>query len=60
MRREPLTVRYANASALDLFRIDFDTCSIAAYFQITEAEAEKRLTLERSAARGLPDPYRQN
>ena len=44
------------ASAYDLFRIGWGTDRIAAYWDITEAEASRRLTSERCNYRGLPLP----
>jgi hypothetical protein len=44
-------------SALELFRLGCDTACIAEYWQITEAEALRRLNVERSNARRLPSPY---
>lgn len=45
------------ASAYDLFKLGWGTDKIASYWAISEAEAERRLTVERSNLRGLPDPY---
>ncbi len=45
------------ASAHELFRLGWGTVKIAAYWNISEAEAERRLTVERSNRKGLPVPY---
>jgi hypothetical protein len=49
----------ANPSlALDLWGVGHDTADIARILKLkNEAEALKRLTVERSAMRGLPIPY---
>ena len=44
-------------TAYDLFKRDFDTQQIAEYLGISEAAAHKALTLQRCAARNLPEPY---
>ena len=44
-----------------LFALGYDSADNARHFHIREAEALKILTVDRSAALGLPDPYpRQN
>jgi hypothetical protein len=56
----PLGAHYSScnmASCLDLFRLGWDTVRIAAYWQISEAEALRRVSVERSKARSLPIPY---
>lgn len=45
------------ATALELFRLGWDTARIAQYWQISEAEALRRLNVERSNAKHLPSPY---
>lgn len=45
------------ASALELFRLGYDTFDISAHFGTSEAEALKSISLARSAARGRPTPY---
>ena len=45
------------ATALELFRRGWDTLRIAEYWQISEAEALRRLNVERSNAKRLPSPY---
>lgn len=45
------------ATALELFRLGWDTKRIAEYWQISEAEALRRLNIERSNAKRLPSPY---
>jgi hypothetical protein len=45
------------ASAHELFQIGWGTDRIADYWNITEAEAERRLSIERSIHKGLPNPY---
>ncbi len=42
------------ASCLDLFRLGWDTVKIADYWTITEDEALRRVTAERSALKNLP------
>ena len=44
-------------SALQLFRDGFDTIAISDFLRITEAEALKQLSRERSAELGVSDPY---
>jgi hypothetical protein len=50
----------ASQTALDLFRNGADTVQIALYFRITEARALEQLSRERSAALGIPDPYKSH
>ena len=45
------------ASARELFRLGWDTIKIAEYWRISEAEALRRITLERSNMLRLPNPY---
>lgn len=45
------------ASALELFRLGWDTLRIAEYWKIDEAEALRRLSIERSNAKRRPNPY---
>jgi hypothetical protein len=45
------------ATALQLFQIGHDTESISSILNIPEPEALKRLSVERSAMLGLPNPY---
>lgn len=42
------------ASCLSLFRLGWDTEKIAAYWNITEDEAHRRVTAERAAEKRLP------
>lgn len=56
----PLGAHYSAcnmASCLDLFRLGWGTDRIAAYWRISEAEALRRVNVERSNAKGLPSPY---
>jgi hypothetical protein len=50
-------VNWATKSALELFHAGLDTHQIADYWGISEAEAERRVSVERSNFKGLPDPY---
>lgn len=50
-------VNWVTRSALDLFHAGLNTHQIAEYWNITEAEAERRLNIERSNHKGLPIPY---
>lgn len=43
------------ASCLELFRLGWDTEKIAAYWNITEDEAHRRLTAERCRSKNLPN-----
>ena len=49
-----------DTTAYDLFERGFYTLEIAAYFKITEAEALKQVSSQRSAKLGLPSPYQSN
>lgn len=49
--------RPAPLLVIDLFKIGHDTLSIAAVLETTEAEALKRLTIQRSDRYRLPAPY---
>jgi len=53
-------VMSSSPTALDLSRNGYDTVQIAAYFRITEAQALKQVTSQRSAMLGLPNPYKFN
>jgi len=56
----PLGAHYSAcnmASCLELFRLGWDTVRIASYWQISEAEALRRVNDERAADKGLPSPY---
>ncbi len=56
----PLGAHYSAcnmASCLELFRLGWDTTRIAEYWRIDEAEAHRRVNIERSASKGLPSPY---
>lgn len=48
------------ASALELFRLGWGTDRIAEYWQISEAEALRRVNVERSNLKRLPSPYGGN
>jgi hypothetical protein len=45
------------ATALELFRLGWGTDRIAEYYAISEAEALRRLNIERSNSMRLPSPY---
>lgn len=45
------------ATALELFRLGWGTDRIADYWQISEAEALRRVNIERSNRKRLPSPY---
>lgn len=44
-------------TALEMFRAGYDTEEIAAILRVTEAQALRLVTQQRSAERGLSDPY---
>jgi hypothetical protein len=46
-----------DTTAYDLFECGFDTLEIAVCLKITEAEALKQVSSQRSAKLGLPSPY---
>lgn len=53
-------LRYLNgtvsaATCLELFRLGWDTVKIAAYHNITEAEALRAVSRERAAEKNLPN-----
>lgn len=52
-----MTLPAPMATALELFRLGWGTDRIAEYWQITEAEALRRLNIERSNFKRLPSPY---
>lgn len=56
----PTAKRHVYTSAYEMFSLGFDTRWIEAYFGISEAEALRRINVERSAAKGLPNPYQQS
>lgn len=49
--------RNTAATAYELFRLGWSTDRIATYWNISEAEAERRVNVERSNHKGLPCPY---
>lgn len=55
--RKPIPAYSRPASALELFRLGWDTLRIAEYWSITEAEALRRLTVERSNRMRRPNPF---
>jgi hypothetical protein len=48
------------ASVLELFRLGWGTDRIAEYWNITEANALRRLNVERSIAKGLSVEFRRS
>lgn len=55
VRRVPTSLQ--GLSALELFRAGFDTVDLMAHFMITEAEALKQVSSQRSAALDRSNPY---
>lgn len=47
-------------TARELFLSGYDTAEIASYFRITEANALEQVSSQRSAALGIPDPYKSH
>lgn len=46
-------------TAYDYFKFGHDTAAISSVTKITEDEALKQLSRERSAMLGIPDPYQE-
>lgn len=45
------------ATPSELFGLGWDTAKIALYWNMSEAQIERAITIERCRLRGLPSPY---
>jgi hypothetical protein len=57
--KEPVTAHPRYERAYELFRRGRDTSEIAEIMRITEGRALRYVTLGRSLARSLPNPYQR-
>lgn len=59
MSGKPMRILYPDATPLSLAKSGFTFAAVGEYFSLSEAQAEKIVTCQRSAALGLPSPYEQ-